>query len=220
MKRPKTFHHGNLKLALLEAGRELLDESGIAGVTIRAVAAKAGVSHGAPANHFRDRQALLTGLALCEFSDIWDLIRQRLQGGAKDRIRTFLHVMTDYAFQHPARYELLWRSDLVDHSDPELESVLNAIYAALCSEIGANVDEEIIDVDTIAVTLWSMMHGYISLHLSGMFQPAGDQITGEARLDAMMSLILSVLREYASALQAPGKARRSQTTTASARRGK
>ena len=60
----QSFHHGNLREALLQASLSLLDSGGPEGVTIRAVARETGVSHAAPVNHFKDREALLTGLAV------------------------------------------------------------------------------------------------------------------------------------------------------------
>ena len=91
MARTRTFHHGNLRQALLEAALDLLDAEGTAGVTIRAAAAKAGVSHAAPANHFKDRKALLTAVAKTQFELISERINSGLASRTKDRARIFRH---------------------------------------------------------------------------------------------------------------------------------
>ena len=57
------YHHGNLRAALLRAAEEIIRESGVEGLTLRACARKAGVSHGAPAHHFGNITGLLTELA-------------------------------------------------------------------------------------------------------------------------------------------------------------
>src|ERR1700693_234097 len=57
--RPKAYHHGDLRNALIQAGLEILAEGGAAELDLRKVARKAGVSHAAPYRHFTDKQALV-----------------------------------------------------------------------------------------------------------------------------------------------------------------
>lgn len=56
-----TYHHGNLKVALIEACIRILDAQGESALSLRSVAAACGVSHAAPYNHFPDKEALLQG---------------------------------------------------------------------------------------------------------------------------------------------------------------
>jgi len=63
MPKPRSYHHGNLKQALLDASLELIRKSGPGGFTLREVARMAGVSHNAPYRHFRDKEELLAELA-------------------------------------------------------------------------------------------------------------------------------------------------------------
>src|SRR6266700_1692801 len=58
-----TYHHGDLRAACLRAARELLEESGSAGLSLRAVARRAGVSPTAPYRHYADRDALASAVA-------------------------------------------------------------------------------------------------------------------------------------------------------------
>ena len=57
------YHHGDLRKALLDAAEAELAEKGVEGFTLRGCAKRAGVSHAAPAHHFKDANALLTALA-------------------------------------------------------------------------------------------------------------------------------------------------------------
>ena len=58
-RRPRSYHHGNLKEVLLEAARKLIEEHGAFGFSLTEAARLAGVSPAAPYRHFRDRDALL-----------------------------------------------------------------------------------------------------------------------------------------------------------------
>lgn len=197
MAKRHTFHHGNLRQALIEAALELLDTRNVAGTTLRAVAAYAGVSHAAPANHFRDRRALLTAVAAAEFSQLWTHLERNLIDAAltgPDRITLFSKTITSYAIQYPNRYDLLWRNELVDHQDKELLSVMDRIYDALCSEIRLVAQNDAFDIHTFAVSIWSITHGYIGLRLSGMFEELEDEVRHEPRFDAMMALLTDAIR--------------------------
>lgn len=63
-RRRKTYHHGDLRNALLKAAIPVLARKGVAGLSLREVAAAAGVSHAAPYRHFRDKAALLEAIAV------------------------------------------------------------------------------------------------------------------------------------------------------------
>src|SRR6202012_6055245 len=61
------YHHGALRDALLKAAERVLERDGLAGLTLRAVAREAGVSHAAPTHHFRDLTGLVSELAAIGF---------------------------------------------------------------------------------------------------------------------------------------------------------
>src|SRR5580693_8015630 len=62
-----SYHHGALRDALLEAAERVLERDGLPGLTLRAVAREAGVSHAAPTHHFGDLSGLLSELAAIGF---------------------------------------------------------------------------------------------------------------------------------------------------------
>ncbi len=199
MVKAKQFHHGDLKRALLDAALELLDEQGDSAVGIRAVARKAGVSHAAPVNHFKDRRALLTNLAMKLFDDIQASITERLEGVSYDpALRIESVVMSFFAFgaEHPNRYALLWRNDVVDHGCDEMRIREDAVYGFICDEIDKLVAGRNIDTDTVAIGLWSMMHGYIDLKIVGMFEERKDSVTGLDRPEALINMFRTILDQY------------------------
>ena len=187
------YHHGNLRQALLSAALELLDDAGVEGVTIRAVARRAGVAHSAPANHFRDRRALLTCLAAGIFSELAAEIQQsltskRLTGPA--RVRRFADVLLAFGLRHPHRYRLLWRRDLLDDSDAALQAPMDLIYDSLVKELEACDSTHPESPHTQAVALWSLMHGYVSMRLDGNLRAKKDELTGRARERAIIDVLL------------------------------
>ena len=197
MAETKTFHHGDLKRVLFEAAISLLDQHGAGGVTIRAVARAAGVSHGAPVNHYKDRRSLLTAIATHQFKLIRKRIDSALERAGSDpkvRARVFAEILMDFGFEFPHRYQLLWRADLIDHEDTELLTIMDGVYDQLCDEIAAIPSRTQNDKDTIAVALWSMVHGYVDMRLSGMFVPLNDGLSGRPRREAMLDLLFSALK--------------------------
>ena len=67
MEQTKSYHHGALHEALLSAAETILCRDGLAALTLRAIAREAGVSHGAPAHHFKDLSVLLSELVASGF---------------------------------------------------------------------------------------------------------------------------------------------------------
>ena len=199
MAKAKQFHHGDLKRALLDAALELLDEHGDSGVGIRAVARKAGVSHAAPVNHFKDRRALLTGLAIQLFDDIQTNISNRLEGVSNDpvmRIESVVRSFFEYGAEYPKRYALLWRNDVVDHECDAMRIREDAVYDFICDEIDKLIAGRNIDTDTVAIGLWSMMHGYIDLKIVGMFEERKDSVTGKDRPEALIEMFRTIFDQY------------------------
>ena len=68
-KTTKAYHHGDLREALIKAGRAILEKDGVEALTLRACARKAGVSHAAPQHHFASINDLLAEIAATGFED-------------------------------------------------------------------------------------------------------------------------------------------------------
>lgn len=190
--RETPYHHGNLKEALIEAAFALLDEEGAGAVTIRAVARRAGVTHAAPANHFRDRKALLTALAARVFDDLAREIARRLAragGGLEARLRVFADAVLRFGLASPNRYRLIWRRDALDGADPVLQQSMDAIYDRLIGELSAH-GSSALDPHSRAIALWSMVHGYVSMRIEGNLVPGRDKVTGEPREKSIVTALL------------------------------
>lgn len=187
-----SYHHGALREELLKQATKLLDEEGVGAVTIRAVARNAGVAHAAPANHFASRSALLTSLATGLFQDLGRAIDDRVQkagGGPGQRIRAYAEALLEFGMRFPNRYRLLWRRDLL-LGVAELQAPMDDIYDKLIAELSDGENSAGKSPHTIAIAMWSMAHGYLSMRLDGNFEDRKDEITGQPRFDAMLDLII------------------------------
>jgi AcrR family transcriptional regulator len=192
-KRTAGQKHGDLRMELLREGLTLLDVQGVEGVTIRAVARKAGVAHSAPANHFPSRRAMLTAIAAIAFADLADLTIEAITDLAdrpEQAIQAFAETCFQFAFDTPNRYQLLWQRQLIDQDDPSLAKEMDRVYAALLSLLRQDQMNHRVDIETDAISIWSMIHGYISMRLDGNLVPAKDTVTNLPRHKAiMLSLI-------------------------------
>lgn len=210
MARPHdSYHHGDLRAALIEAGLALLDAEGPDGVTVRGVARKAGVSHAAPANHFAGRRQLLTALAIAMVANLRrDLERSLRTAGPvpRARLQAFADTFVGFGLSWPQRHRLLWRHDMVDSRDPTLRTALDALYEDLKRELDALGARKPYDRDTAAIAFWSLVHGYVSLRIEGTFTPRRDTLTGETRERAIVGALLAGLATGPSGRRRSGRA--------------
>ncbi|UYV16589.1 TetR/AcrR family transcriptional regulator [Porphyrobacter sp. ULC335] len=182
----------SLKDSLLQNALAILDEAGPDGVTIRAVARASGVSHAAPANHFRDRRDLLTELATAIFGQyLAEVERQHVMH--HDRASAYLTSLFNFSQVYPWRYSLLWRKDLIDWEDAKLLTVCEKAYKDFLGALSSRKTSsapDVTDIETLGTALWSMVHGYSDLRATGFFEARTDSVTGQPRLVAMLRLLL------------------------------
>lgn len=132
------FHHGHLRAVLLDQAELTLRDDGVNGLSLRDLARRAGVSHGAPRSHFPDRQALLDALAERGFrrltTDVAAAVTASPDGFA-DRMRAVARAYVRFAATDSALLELMFEAKA---SDPP-EAVQNAA-ADYFTYVGALVD--------------------------------------------------------------------------------
>ncbi len=166
------YHHGDLANALLAATEALLDDAGVEGFTLREVARRAGVSHGAPAHHFGDVRGLLSAFTAQSFAQLADAMAARRAATAIDPFEQLVATgvaYVDYALSHRARFQLMFRSDRLDPDHAALVECGGQAYGHLVDCIAAIDTGQ--DRDAAArrqqktALAWSMVHGYATLLL-------------------------------------------------------
>jgi AcrR family transcriptional regulator len=104
---PRPYHHGDLRRALVDAARRLLETEGPAAMSLRAVAREAGVSPAAPYHHFKDKGELLDAVA----REGWDMLSMAVLGATKEMPGEALAPTLAYvtfAREHPALYRIMY----------------------------------------------------------------------------------------------------------------
>src|SRR5688500_9033811 len=96
-----TYHHGDLRQAVLGTAGEMMEKEGLAALSMREVARRAGVSHNAPYRHFPDRDSLLRALAAEGFERLGDALQSRPR-------REMGEAYVDFALAHPERFRLMF----------------------------------------------------------------------------------------------------------------
>ena len=178
------YHHGNLRQALLAAGQEILDRKGVAELSLRAIAAKAGVSHAAPAHHFGNLKGLLTALVTTAFTRFdAAMARERASADASpaEQMRAAGRGYVDFATKNPGLFRLMFSAVQIDMGDPDLGQAANRAYQQL-----AGISASAADVlgisgaaarEQIATLVWTAYHGYAHLLVEGRMRGAKAQDT-------------------------------------------
>jgi AcrR family transcriptional regulator len=164
---PKPYHHGDLRAALLQAAEAELAERGVEAFSLRAVAKRAGVSHAAPAHHFRDVNGLLTALAAEGFRQFRAM--QAVREAEADKTPRAQMIAAglgyvDFALARTALFRLMHASDRTDYATPDLGTVAKAAYDHLCNGVAAiHPQPSVADVAAV----WASAHGLADLMSSG-----------------------------------------------------
>ncbi len=172
MTRPRdSYHHGNLREALIEAALRLIRERGPAGFAFVELARAAGVSPAAPYRHFRDRTALLGEIARRGFVRFAADLDAVWNGGRPDAVAAFDRVGKAYlafARRDPASYAVMFESGLPLEESPELRQasdlafeVLRRAADAICATATATGRRP--PALMVALHVWAMAHGVASL---------------------------------------------------------
>ncbi len=162
----KSYHHGELRTALVGAALALLTEGGADALSLRAVARRAGVSAMAPYRHYPDKEALLAAVAVQGFDGLRDMLRAAdASAPAGEALVAQAVAYVRYAEENPALFRLMFGPARLG-THPALEAAGGTAYAVLASRVTAQTPADA-DREACALGCWSMVHGLASLFLDG-----------------------------------------------------
>jgi AcrR family transcriptional regulator len=194
--RDRSYHHGDLRAALLEQAEQTLREKGAAALSLRELARDLGVSHAAPSRHFKDRRALLDALAIVGFDRMTARLNDADPGpgsGFRERLTALARTAVDFGVREPELMALMFSRKQDTDSLDEMEKA----WLRLCAPIFATVADgqqagEVHDgaVERIAVSALVTLHGVASLAAVGVIH---EDETTQTLDDALSHLFKGLL---------------------------
>ncbi|MGB2720917.1 MAG: TetR/AcrR family transcriptional regulator [Rhodococcus sp. (in: high G+C Gram-positive bacteria)] len=185
------YHHGDLRKVLLDEAERSIAHGGVDALSLRQLARDVGVSHGAPARHFRDKQALLDALALHGFEEL----NRRMVAAATGpgelmaRFRAVARAYLGFAVEHPELLDVMYSTKHHPDASEKLKSVahesMTATEALLSEAIAAGVITEA-PPEILARVAFASVHGLAMLATGDLL----DGVPTEDLLDATVDTLL------------------------------
>lgn len=176
----ETYHHGNLRQALVQAGMAILAEHGLEALSLRGCAARAGVSHAAPRNHFATLESLHAAIAAEGFRLLLKTMQDAVEAAAADPRRRIVAACEGYdrfARARPDLFRLMFSRPWPADAYPELSEASQECHGLLrevCTPVASPTDGGRA-ATAAGITLWSFVHGYASLAIDGQLRRAAGE---------------------------------------------
>ncbi|HUQ35442.1 MAG TPA: WHG domain-containing protein [Aestuariivirga sp.] len=169
-KTAKTYHHGDLREALIKAGRTILEKDGIEALTLRACARKAGVSHAAPQHHFASVSDLLAEIAATGFEDFVKALDKDAARAPSpvEKLKAMGQSYVAFARERPAVYQLMFGVGAPQSSE-RLQAAKVAAWEQLANAVSAAAGPD--NNEAKAMQVWSAVHGFSMLVISQRLPP-------------------------------------------------
>jgi len=180
----RPYHHGDLRRALIDAARRLLESEGPSALSLRAVAREAGVSPAAPYHHFKDKGELLDAVA----GEGWMMLDQAIVA-AKASAPSIHAAMTEigvayvcFATNNPALYRVMY--DTARDKEAFPEKMQDGEDSAYCKvrdtliEAGADPSAAV-DIELATIAAWCSAHGLAEMSGFKQFEHLKDELGGE-----------------------------------------
>ncbi|AOS64145.1 TetR/AcrR family transcriptional regulator [Actinoalloteichus hymeniacidonis] len=173
---------------LVNAATELLDEGGREAVTLRAVGARAGVSRGAPYGHFKNKEHLLTHLAVGTWNSLADEVEQLRTDpdcAPTTRLERAVLKLIDVARRKPHRYALMFSTPAGTPAAAEAASRLENGFLTLVADLVGEADAR-----RYGALLMSSAHGIAGMELTGHLAKDKWQVS----VDQLVTLLVDAVR--------------------------
>lgn len=193
MQDQSTYHHGDLRRALIEEAGRVLESDGAAAISLRRLARSLGVSHAAPGHHFSDRAELIAELAAVGYAGLADALEEAMAAEPPENwLRATGRAYIRFGMANPERYRMMFASQLMGEDCPEgLRAESSRAYLMLLRasyQDMPDVDPAEYRVEVTELFAWSLVHGAVMLWLDG-------QLGGSLDKKSFLELIDRILDE-------------------------
>jgi AcrR family transcriptional regulator len=172
MPKKKSYHHGDLKNALIEAGADILSKDGVSGLSLRKVAQKAGVSHTAPYAHFADKQALIAAISTEGYKKLYEQIAQAAEQYRSDPLQRLVEsswAYVEFALDEPDHFKVTLSGMIEKEQDyPAFVETAKQTFSLVVDIVAQCQQADILRkgaADLTAVSVWALIHGFVTLLL-------------------------------------------------------
>ena len=181
LKTANSYHHGDLKNALVQAAWQELAEKGVEKISLRSIARIAGVSQTAPYRHFKDKNHLLIAMAVETHGHIAQAMSSAIQSETdiKEKLYKIGKAYIQYAQSNPSRYKLIFGPSIQNRKDyDELQEAGLASFGVLIQQVTEAIkvspkyqnypDHEAL-AEMISHNMWCSVHGRSTLLIDGFY---------------------------------------------------
>src|SRR5246500_3779897 len=172
-----TYHHGDLAAALVQAAMELLEESGEAELSLRAVARRAGVSAAAPYRHYADREALVSAVAAVGYRELAErLTAAHPSPSTPEQLASVAIAYVQFALERPALFRIMF-TEPCDRDNDERVAATEAVSQYVLAIVERTFPQA--DAEALATAIWALVHGLAFLHLDGKLSAADPSVVAD-----------------------------------------
>jgi AcrR family transcriptional regulator len=182
-----TYHHGDLRSALVRTAMELLEESGEAELSLRAVARRAGVSPAAPYRHYADREALISAVAAVGYRELAErLAAAHPSPSTPDQLASVAIAYVQFALERPALFRIMF-GEPCDRDNDERVAATTAVSAYVRAIAQRTFPQA--DADALATAIWALVHGLAFLYLDGKLDGTTSTVVADRVTAAIQALL-------------------------------
>jgi AcrR family transcriptional regulator len=177
----KNYHHGQLRSALIQTATEMIAQGGLADLTMRSLGQRLGVSRTAPYRHFADKTALLCAVAATGFDQLtgsYQRITRDVSLDGPTRLKKIGMAYVEFALKNRGAYRLMFGHEITRHDrTPELLAAAERTFSEFLKAVTDFKDDLDLagdQVNLVAITAWSTVHGLATLLIDGQINVADD----------------------------------------------
>ena len=189
-----TYHHGDLRDALVQAALAEAEQGGPEAISLKALAKQLGVSQPAPYRHFADREALLEAVTAEAFRQFNAVLRESIGKPSKhSKLSRLAQAALAFGLRRNGIYRLMFASRTMSCSprDSELHNAAMETFDLLLESL------EVPAVGFLrerqALKIWAALHGVVMLAEQGL-------LTGQVAQTSREELVEDIVRESKLAL--------------------
>jgi len=175
-----TYHHGDLRDALVHAALREAEQGGPEAISLKALAKQLGVSQPAPYRHFADREALLAAVTAEAFRQFSAVMREAIGKPSKrSKLSRFAQASLAFGLRRNGIYRLMFASRVMAcaSKDSELHIAAMETFALVLEALEAPAVGLL--RERFALQIWAALHGVIMLAEQGLLTGKSANVTRE-----------------------------------------